>query len=93
MYQGDTLSLFSDYAYYDGNEQMCQARYNVVLKNRESTLYTDSLNFDRLYGIGYFFEGGKLVDNGSVLTSDWGEYNTGTKMALFNYSVKLRGKD
>ena len=59
MYQGDTLSLFSDYAYYDGNEQMCQARYNVVLKNRESTLYTDSLNFDRLYGIGYFFEGGE----------------------------------
>ena len=33
------------------------------------------------------------MDNGSVLTSDWGEYNTGTKMALFNYSVKLRGKD
>lgn len=93
MYQGDTLSLFSDYAFYDGNEQMCMARYNVVLKNRESTLYTDSLNYDRLYGVGYFFEGGKLVDNGSVLTSDWGEYNTGTKMALFSYSVKLRGKD
>lgn len=93
MLQGDTLSLVSDYAYYDGNEQMCRARFNVVLKNRESTLYTDSLNFDRLYGIGYFFEGGKLVDNGSVLTSDWGEYNTGTKIALFNYSVKLRGEN
>ena len=58
MYQGDTLSLVSDYAYYDGNEQMARARYNVVLKNRKTTLYTDSLDFDRLYDNAYFFEGG-----------------------------------
>ena len=92
MYQGDTLTLFSDYAYYDGNEQMAEARFNVVLTHRKSKLYTDSLNFDRLYNIGYFFEGGKLVDNGSVLTSDWGEYDTKTRMAVFNYDVRLRKK-
>lgn len=93
MLQGDTLSLLSDYAYYDGDEQMCQARYNVVLRNREAILYTDSLNYDRLYGNAYFYEGGKLVDNGSVLTSDWGEYSTDSKIARFYYTVKLRGKD
>ena len=92
MYQGDTLTLFSDYAYYDGNEQMAEARFNVVLTHRKSKLYTDSLNFDRLYNIGYFFEGGKLVDNESVLTSDWGEYDTKTRMAVFNYDVRLRNK-
>lgn len=92
MYQGDTLTLFSDYAYYDGNEQMAEARFNVVLTHRKSKLYTDSLNFDRLYNIGYFFEGGKLVDNGSVLTADWGEYDTKTRMAVFNYDVRLRNK-
>lgn len=93
MYQGDTLSLVSDYAYYDGDDQMAQARYNVVLKNRKTTLYTDSLNFDRLYNNAYFFEGGKLVDGTTTLTSDWGEYNTETKMAVFNYDVKMRGSD
>ncbi|NPD93075.1 OstA-like protein [Xylanibacter muris] len=92
MYQGDTLSLFSDYAYYDGNEQMAMARYNVRLHHRKSVLYTDSLNFDRLYNTGYFFEGGKLVDKGNTLTSDWGEYNTETKTAVFNYDVKLRNE-
>lgn len=71
MLQGDTLKLFSDYAYYDGNAQIAQARYNVILKHRQSTLYTDSLDYDRLYNFGNFFEGGKLVDNGSTLTSDW----------------------
>lgn len=92
MYQGDTLSLFSDYAYYDGNEQMAEARRNVVLKNRQSVLYTDSLNYDRLYDRGYFFEGGKLVDKGSVLTSDWGEYDAKNRQAVFNYDVRLRNK-
>lgn len=92
MYQGDTLSLFSDYAFYDGDDQMAEARNNVVLKNRKTTLYTDSLNYDRLYNNAYFFEGGKMVDQGTTLTSDWGEYNTKTKMAVFNYDVKMRNK-
>ena len=92
MVQGDTLSLTSDYAYYDGNEQIAQARYNVVLKHRKTTLYTDSLDYDRMYSLGNFFEGGKLVDNGSTLTSDWGEYHTDSKMAMFYYDVRLRNK-
>ena len=57
MLQGDTLKLFSDYAYYDGNDQLAQARYNVILKHRKSTLYTDSLDYDRMYNFGNFFEG------------------------------------
>jgi len=93
MYQGDTLSLVSEYAYYDGNEQMARARYNVVLKNRNTSLYTDSLNFDRLYDNAYFFEGGKMVDGSTTLTSDWGEYNTKTKMSVFNYDVKMKSPD
>ena len=90
MLQGDTLKLFSDYAYYDGNDQLAQARYNVILKHRKSTLYTDSLDYDRMYNFGNFFEGGKLVDGKSTLTSDWGEYHTDTKMAMFYYDVRLK---
>lgn len=93
MYQGDTLSLFSDYAYYDGNEAMAMARYNVILKNRESTLYTDSLNYDRIYDIGYFFEGGEMVDGQTNLISDWGEYHTATRDAIFMYDVHLTGEN
>ena len=92
MIQGDTLRLTSDYAYYDGNDQLAQARYNVILKHRKSTLYTDSLDYDRMYSFGNFFEGGKLVDGSSVLTSDWGEYHTDTKMAVFYYDVQLKDK-
>ena len=90
MVQGDTLRLTSDYAYYDGYDQLAQARYNVILKHRNSTLYCDSLDYDRMYSFGNFFEGGKLVDGTATLTADWGEYHTDTKQAMFYYDVQLR---
>ena len=87
--QGDTLSLTCDNAWYDGEGQMMEARKNVVLKHRGQTLYTDSLNYDRLYNNAYFFKGGRLVDNKSKLSADWGEYNTDTRQAVFYYDVQL----
>lgn len=90
MRQGDTLSLTSDYAFYDGDSLMAEARHNVLLRHRGTKLYTDSLNYDRRHNIGYFFEGGKMVDRNNVLVSDWGEYDTETRKAVFNYNVNLR---
>ena len=89
MRQGDTLSLDSDYALYDGNEQMAYARYNVVLRHRQTTLYTDSLDYDRMYDLGYFYEGGKMIDKDNTLTSDWGQYDTRRREAMFCYDVLL----
>ena len=101
MYQGDTMSLTSDYAYYDGNEQIARARYNVVLKHKKTTLYTDSLDFDRLYDNAYFFEGGKMVDGNtephitsgkSKIYSEQGFYDTKNDRArLMNRSVLSNG--
>lgn len=87
--QGDTLSLTCDNAWYDGQAEMMEARKNVVLHHRKQTLYTDSLNYDRLYSNAYFFKGGRLIDEKNKLSSDWGEYNTSTKEAVFYYDVQL----
>ena len=87
--QGDTLSLTCDYADYDGADQMMHARRNVVLKHRTQTLYTDSLDYDRIYSLAYFFEGGKLVDGRDRLVSDWGAYSTATRQASFYYGVEM----
>lgn len=89
MVQGDTLFLYGDYLYYDGNTQIAQVRKNVRMENRTTTLTTDSLNYDRVANLGYFFDGGTLFDEENVLTSDWGEYSPATKMSVFNYEVKL----
>ena len=90
FHQGDTLSLTCDNAWYDGQGQMMEARKNVVLRHRKQVLYTDSLNYDRLYNNAYFFRGGRLIDGTSKLSADWGEYNTETKQAVFYYDVQLQ---
>ena len=89
MEQGDTLFIYGDYLYYDGMTQIAQLRENVKMINRNTTLLTDSLNYDRLYDLGYYFEGGILMDEENVLTSDWGEYSPATKQSVFNHDVKL----
>lgn len=72
MVQGDTLFLYGDYLFYDGNTQIAQVRYNVRMENKNTTLLTDSLNYDRIYNLGYYFDGGTLMDEENVLTSEWG---------------------
>jgi len=89
MLQGDTLSMTGNILYYDGLDQIARVRQNVVLKHRGTTLFADSMDYDRLYDMGYFFEGGRLVDKDNELTSDWGEYSPSTREAVFNYNVRL----
>lgn len=87
--QGDTLTLTGDRLHYDGETLIAEMRFNVIMTHRDQKLYTDSLYYDRLYNIGYYEEGGKLIDGKNQLTSDWGEYHTDTRQATFNYNVEL----
>ena len=87
--QGDTLFLYSNYLQYDGNTQLLKARNNVRLVNRDVTLFTDSLDYDRIGNIGYYFDGGMLVDSLNELTSYWGQYEPSKHLSLFKDSVKL----
>ena len=89
MQQGDTLFIYGDWLYYDGNSQIAMNREKVKMQNRNTILTTDSLNYDRVFNLGYFFDGGTLTDEENILTSDWGEYSPATKNAVFNYDVKL----
>ncbi|MDR2232572.1 MAG: hypothetical protein LBE56_05540 [Tannerella sp.] len=94
MEQGDTLFVFGDYLYYDGNTKIAQLRHNVRMESVQSdtsivTLFTDSLNYDRTNDIGYYFEGGMIIDEENELTSVYGQYSPGTKLAIFNDDVEL----
>lgn len=87
--QGDTLFVYGDKLYYDGNTKVARLRGNARLINRNTTLTTDSLNYDRNTQLAYYFTGGKIVDPENTLTSVWGQYSTRTEDALFRDSVKL----
>lgn len=93
MEQGDTIFVYGDYLYYDGNTRLARLRDNIRMEDRTATLFTDSLNYDRMANLGYYFDGGMLVDEKNELTSFWGQYNPETKESLFSDSVKLVNED
>lgn len=93
MEQGDTIFVYGNYLHYDGNRRLARLRENVRMENPQATLFTDSLNYDRLENISYYFDGGMLVDEENELTSIWGQYSPDSKEALFKENVKLINPD
>jgi len=91
--QADTLFVFGDVLYYDGNTKLARLRHNVRMVNRKTTLTTDSLNYDRLANLSYYYTGGKITDQLNVLTSIWGQYSPSTDDALFKNKVHLQNKN
>lgn len=74
MKQGDSVSMTSNYAEYNGNTEFAFASGNVSMKRPQTTLETDSLFFDRIKQQAYYRSGGKVTDTASVLTSKIGRY-------------------
>ena len=93
MNQGDTLFVYADVLYYSGVDEIAQLRYNVRLENRDVTLFTDSLDYDMVDNLGYYFEGGKIVDAKNELSSVYGQYEPDTKNAEFLFDVELLNDD
>ncbi len=93
MEQGDTIFVYGDYLHYNGNTRLARLRDNIRMEDKQVTLFTDSLDYDRAANLGYYFDGGMLVDEKNELTSFWGQYDPVSKDALFSDSVKLINED
>lgn len=91
--QKDSVSTFSTYGEYDGNSQIAKLRNEVVFKNKETTLYTDFLDYDRSTGEANYFNFGRVVDSTNVLTSDKGLYETVVERITFTDLVVLVNPD
>ncbi|MAY52502.1 MAG: OstA-like protein [Flavobacteriaceae bacterium] len=89
MTQGDTMTMNSTYAEYNGNTSFAFASGNVILKEPATTLTTDTLYFDRIKQQAYYRSGGKVVDTSSTLTSRIGRYFAETKKNQFLSDVKI----
>ncbi|TRO66899.1 OstA-like protein [Christiangramia sabulilitoris] len=87
MQQGDSVSMTSKYAEYNGNTEFAFASGNVKMKRPQTTLETDSLFFDRLKQQAYYRSGGKVTDTASVLTSTEGRYFMEENKYSFKYNV------
>ncbi len=86
--QGDTLHLYAKKAFYDGDNNFAQAIHNVILKNKDITLTTDTLDYDIEQRIGYYDCKGTIVDSTNTLTSQIGKYYLNDDVIHFTDSVK-----
>jgi lipopolysaccharide export system protein LptA len=91
MTQGDTLWVYSDVLHYYGDQGVAELRSNVRLENRSTTLVTDALDYEISSNVGYYFDGGTIVDNrnNTELRSQFGRYELDTKQAEFSQNVHL----
>ncbi len=87
--QGDTLFVYGDLLFYNGNTKLARLRENVRMIDRTTTLTTDSLNYDRKQNLAYYFTGGTIQDSLNTLHSVWGQYSPNTKEAFFKENVQL----
>jgi lipopolysaccharide export system protein LptA len=91
--QQDPVVTTSRYAEYDGNTKLAKLRNNVVFTNKDTKLYTDFLDYDRLSGVANYFNNGKVVDSTNVLTSEFGRYETQSEKITFTENVVLVNPD
>lgn len=87
--QADTVHTYGDYLKYLGVEKMAYINNNVKLTDRNGSLVTQNLDYNLETGIGNFYNGGKVTEGKTVITSTDGTYFADTKDIYFKKNVKL----
>jgi lipopolysaccharide export system protein LptA len=85
--KADSLHLYANKVFYDGDNGFAQAIGNVKLEKDSTTLYTDTLDYDLNQNIGYYDCFGKIIDSTNTLTSKIGKYFVNKDLAEFTDSV------
>ena len=89
MVQGDTLFLNSKYAEYSGDVKKAFATGNVIMRSPESTLVTDTINFDRNTQEAFYNSLGIITNKENTLRSKSGRYYANEKKFKFLTAVTI----
>jgi len=91
--QDDTLNLYANKVFYDGDISFARAWGNVKLINKSTTIYTDTLDYDLAANISYYDDKGKIIDSTTTITSQIGKYQINDDMLyLFKDVVAVNEK-
>ncbi|MFI2742869.1 OstA-like protein [Zhouia sp. PK063] len=87
--QGDSIKMNSGYLEYNGNTKMAFAKEDVELRNNNTQLFTEQLNFDRNSQQAYYNNFGTVKDSVNTLTSKEGRYFINAKKYQFLSDVTI----
>ncbi|MCH5597680.1 OstA-like protein [Niabella ginsengisoli] len=83
----DTTNIYADHLKYFGEPQLAKLDGNVKLSDGQATLTAPSLDYDMSTNMGIYKEGGKVVNQKTVITSKEGEYYSDIKDVYFKKNV------
>lgn len=90
---GDSLTISGDQLDYYGETRIAKVTGKVVkLVDKQTTLLSDYINYDRNSGAAYYETGGIVINKENRLTSMKGYYYTNLKEYFFNEKVVLKNK-
>jgi lipopolysaccharide export system protein LptA len=91
--EGDSVDIRAKTLLYGGGSGTARLRQDVVYRDGETTLFTDSLDYNKFDGIARYFGGGRMVDKENTLISQSGIFDKKNQIARFYGGVKLESKD
>jgi lipopolysaccharide export system protein LptA len=91
--QGDTLHLYGDYLFYDGEIEFAFVQGNVELVDKETHLFTDAVTYDFNIEIARYNNGGRITNGDNTLHSIIGIYYVSRDLFHFKDSVKIVNPD
>ena len=87
---GDSVTITSERLIFYGDSRVAELRGNVIYREgNTTTLYTDVLDYDMINKSATYFDGGKLIDPTTTLTSVFGYYDTQARYMSFKDNVIL----
>ena len=89
MNQGDTITMNSRYAEYNGDKELAFATGDVVLRSPESTLTTDTVYFDKKNQQAFYNTYGTIRNKENTLKSKSGYYYVDQKKYKFITAVTV----
>ena len=88
-----TMKVQGDFLQYFSNQKLAVLNNNVVLTDKKSKLYCQDMTYDLNNDRGYYMKGGKLVNEKTTITSQFGTYFSETSQALFRQNVYVNHPD
>ena len=89
----DSIHTYAQSLRYVGADRIAYLKKNVKLTDKKGTLYTDDLEYNLRTGIATYKNGGRIVNEKTVLTSRDGVYYSDTKDVYFKNNVHLKDPD
>ncbi|MBX2888046.1 MAG: hypothetical protein KF829_05290 [Ferruginibacter sp.] len=85
----DTINTFANYLRYVGPQRMAYLKNNVKLTDGRGVILTDNLEYNLQTGMATYTNGGKVLNEGTELTSESAVYYADTKDVYFKRNVHL----